>query len=486
MSVSVKATRGALWSVGASVGARAIGLVGTLFMTRLLMPEVIGEVSAALVIAQTANWVSHWGFNQYMVVHGPKSFEQTYHVAVTNLTLGVVGLCLVAGTGSWFAPLFNAPRLSSYLPGLALSVLIRRVGAVADKVLIRELRFKELAIANGTGELVFTVSAVTLAATTALGGQAIVIGNILQSAVTTALILRATGLGWFQRSPWRWSRFVEIVRFGAPLGFAQVFNFASQSWDKLAFSAFFGTQAVGFYNMAYNLADIPAVQVGEQMSGVLLPALANLGAEERKAAVVRSTALMAIAVFPLATGLGAVAPALIRLVLNDHWQGVAPLLTVLSVVSVVRPMGWGIYSYLQSQSRTQATMLLELLKLVLLFGCMVAFSSLGPVWTAASVGIAFGVQSLATLGLVVVIDAFPARPLFSALARPLAACGVMVAGVLGAGHGLGAMGVTAPMLVLPVQIVIGALTYVPAALLLAPATARDLLQLLRRSLVRNG
>lgn len=486
MSVGKRAARGAIWNVGGSTGTRVVQLIGTLVMTRLLFPDVIGEVASASVIAQTANWVSNWGFNQYMIVHGPKGDEQTYHAAVVNVVFGLVGLCAIAGTGAWFAPMFRAPHLASYLPGLALAVLIRRIGAVPDKVLAREMRFRELATANGMGGLAYTVSSIALARTTDLGGQSIVVGQIVQSVLATALIVRATGLGWLRRTPWRWQRVREIVRFGLPLGFAQLFDFGSRYWDNLAFGAYFGSEVVGFYNTAYNLADIPAVQVGEQISEVLLPAMTNLEVKDRKAALIRSTALMSLVVFPLAVGLGAVAPTLIRSLLNDAWQGVAPLLIVLSVLSVVRPMSWGVNAYLSSFSRTRAVMVLQLLKLVLLFGCIVAFHSLGPVWTAASVGIAFGVQALVSIGLVIYTDAIPAWPLASAVLRPLVACGVMAAAVLGARWGMHALGVDAARAILPVEIVVGAVTYVVAALVVARPIAGDFLQQLRRALKRGA
>jgi PST family polysaccharide transporter len=238
--------------------------------------------------------------------------------------------------------------------------------------------------------------------------------------------------------------------------------------------------------MAYNLADIPAVQVGEQIGGVLLPAMTNLDPKDRKAAMIRATALMSLVVFPLAVGLGAVAPTLIRCLLNDTWQGVAPLLMVLSVLSVVRPMAWGVSAYFGSLSRTRTIMVLQLLKLVLLFGCIVAFHSLGEVWTAASVGIAFGVQAFVWIGLVIYTDRVPAWPLVRAALRPLAPCAVMAAAVLGARHGMAALGVDAPKAILPVEIAAGAVTYVVAALVLVRPTARDFLQLLRRALKRGA
>jgi lipopolysaccharide exporter len=470
-----------MWSVGAGVAARAVGLVGTLFMTRLLAPDVVGEVAAAVVLAQTANWVSHWGFNQYMVVHGVSSPEKTYHVAVLHVAFGLVGLTAVAAAGSILGPFFHAPHLSRFLPGLALAVLIRRIGAVADKVLARERRFRELAIANGVGELTFTLSAVAMAATTTLGGLAIVFGNILQSCVATALILRATGLGWFQPSPWRWSRVREIVRFGLPLGFAHLFNFGTRYWDNLAFGRYFGPTVLGYYNMAYNLADVPATQVGEQLIGVLFPAMSQARAEDRKALMLRSTALMALTVFPLATGLGAIAPTLVALLLNERWQGVAPFLTVLAVLSVVRPLSWSATTYLSSFSRTREIMALEALKIVLLFAFIVVFSSAGPLWTAAAVGMAFGLQALATAAVVIVTDGIPAARLAAATARPLLACGVMVAAVIATRQAMLGVGLTSTAALLGIEVVAGVVAYVPAALLLAPATSRDFLQLCRRA-----
>jgi PST family polysaccharide transporter len=366
-----------------------------------------------------------------------------------------------------------------------LSVLIRRAGSVPDKILAREMRFRELAIANGAGELIFTATAISLAAATDLGGHSIVIGNIVQSVVTTGLIVRATGFGWLERSPWQWSRFREIMRFGIPTGAAQVFNFASRYWDNLAFAHLFGTGVAGTYNMAYNLADIPAVQVGEQMSGVLLPAMSSLTPEERKAAVVRSTGLMALAVFPLAVGLGAVSESLIALILSDEWQGVAPLLAVLSVLSVVRPMAWGVSSYLASFARNRTLMILEAIKVALLFACIFAFATLGPRWTAGAVGIAFGVQSGITIAVVIRHDGIPAGPMIAAFVRPLAACAVMAAAVLGAREGLSAVGVTRPVFLVPIEIAVGVATFVPAAFVFARPIAKDFLAQLKRALKRG-
>jgi PST family polysaccharide transporter len=131
-------------------------------------------------------------------------------------------------------------------------------------------------------------------------------------------------------------------------------------------------------------------------------------------------------------------------------------------------------------------MFLELLKLVLLFSCIIAFAPLGPLWTAASVGIAFGGHALVTIGLVVRTDRIPVWPVASAVLRPLAACGIMAAAVLGTRQAMLALGVDHPRALLPVEIVVGAAAYVAAALVVARPIALDVLQLLRRALRRGG
>ena len=65
MSLARKAARGALWTVVSSMAGRAVGLIGTLVMTRFLHPAQIGEVSDASILCMTANWLTVWGFGQY-------------------------------------------------------------------------------------------------------------------------------------------------------------------------------------------------------------------------------------------------------------------------------------------------------------------------------------------------------------------------------------------------------------------------------------
>src|SRR5690349_11770240 len=98
--------------IATSMGARIVGLLGTLVMTRFLAPDVIGEVAAASIISLTAGWLSTWGFGQYAVVkgQGDNAIEITWHATVAYNVVGVVGLGAAALCAPFIADLLDTPN----------------------------------------------------------------------------------------------------------------------------------------------------------------------------------------------------------------------------------------------------------------------------------------------------------------------------------------------------------------------------------------
>jgi lipopolysaccharide exporter len=488
MSLARKAARGALWTIVSSMGGRAVGVLGTLVMTRFLLPDQIGEVSDATIIAMTANWVTIWGFGQYSVVkgRGEDAAEVRWHATVAYMVLGAISLGLVALFGGRLAPFFDAPKAAGYIPGMALALYIRRLGAMPERVLTQNMQFRASGMALVFGEVVFTITALSLAAL-GWGGWSIVVAKIVQSIVAVIVLVRASGIAsWATPTPLRWGRFQDMLKFGLPLGVQGIASGASRYWDNLAISYYFGPGATGAYNQAYNLADIPAIQVGEQIALVLLPSMAALPPERRPRALERSTAMLSMIIFPLAVGLGLVAYPLIDLVLpNNSWQQVAPLLTVLACLSIFRPITWVLSAYLEAESKTTRLMGLELAKVVVLIAAIAVLQQWGLRAASGAVGIAFGLTAITGIALVVTEGPSPKRLLIGFL-QPLAACVAMGVVVYGVHVGLVAIGLDHPAVLLVAMIVAGAASYVAAAFVLARETARDLIALLKQALKRKG
>jgi PST family polysaccharide transporter len=426
-----KVTQGVVWTIGVALASRGLGMIGTLVVTRFLAPEVMGEVVTALVVAFVASWLTQLGTNQYVLVRGDEDREPVFHATVLLVALALLTLVAVAAAAPYVAPLFDAPRVAEYLPGLALAVFIRRVGSVPDKLLLRRMRFRTVAAAAAAGEIAYTGAAIGLVVSQPqLGGMAIVLAQILQACVVTGVTIAACGVrSWLTPVPLRLARFKEILAFGLPLGVEAFFYEAARYGDKLVFSRLFGTARTGEYNLAYSLADLPASYVGEQVANVLLPTLLQVDASRRRSVLLRAVGLLALVTFPMAIGLAVVAPTLVAVLLSAEWQGVAPFLAVLAAVSVFRPINGLMSQYLISVERNHALMNMEILRTVALFGGLALLGLAGPVVAALAVGLASLVHMCGLLGAVGV-DRLFLLDFARALRGPVLACAAMALVVL--------------------------------------------------------
>ncbi|MCU0694227.1 MAG: oligosaccharide flippase family protein [Polyangiaceae bacterium] len=488
-----KTVGGAAWTVFTGVGSRVIGGVGTIVVTYFISPEIAGEVKVAYILVFLSHMLTTFGITHYIAAKPKVGPDVVWHATLLHVATGIPAILAsipIAYLWAWF---FDLPRLLAYVPGFVVAVLFERLHLIPERVLARELRFRPIGIARGLGEILYTAAVICLAVFwPRLGfvpesiGMSIVYANILQYAFmflySTAASNRRT---WLTPSRFSWDKARDILRFGIPISVAGLSAYASRNLDTLIFAKMFGPAVTGAYDKAYNFADIPAVQVGEQIGDVLLPSFAQMEVHDRRKSLIRSTALLSLIIFPLATGLGAVSHSLVEALLPQQWWQVGPMLAVLAGLAVVRPLGWTIMSYLQACDRPRTVMVVGLLKVVVLLASVALFGLINEYWACVGVSIGFLFHAVAGMWVIRRVDNIPMSDFVRACAPPLLACIPMVGAVLGTRWLWHRLGVDGRGLGVGVEVLAGAGAYVPAALVIARGTSRDLLGLVRDQVRRR-
>ncbi|MEM6788017.1 MAG: oligosaccharide flippase family protein [Myxococcota bacterium] len=478
MSLKYKAVIGAIWTISTSVGGRALGLIGTLLITRFLTPDAYGQVNTAWIFVASVGTFAALGVGQYIVANPREGDDVVFHATVYNQ----LATLLVLLPLPWVAPYFEASfpefdEFFGYIPLLTIAVFIDHTGHIPSRVLARDMRFNILGIRVLLSEIVYTATALGLAAA-GMGGWALAYALLVRCIVSSGvMILAVKPARWLRVSRLRASVTRRMLRFSLPMAGSNILHWYSAKADNLIIAGMFGPTTVGQYNLAYNLADIPTDHVGEHIGDVLLPSLANLDGPDRQRALVRAAGLMALLVFPLAVGLGAISETLVRALFDPRWYPMAPMLTLLSALSVFRPIGWLIASYLQAEQRTRALFFLELLKTSGICAFVYLLGRIDILWACAGVGVAFALNAWASIAVVKADDLSMWR-LTKPMLQPLLATAPMVGAVVGTRALLLPTGMS-PWLLVVVEILAGALVYIAAAFIVAPAHARDVVGLLR-------
>ena len=485
-SLTARTIRGAAWTLSTSLGSRVIGLVGSLLLLRYLKPDEYGEVTAAQIVTLTAFGVTSLGVGTYLLSNRELTRAQVFHATCWFLATGIVALGIVWALSEPLGNWFNAPHMGRFMPFFVLSAVLDRILFFPERMLIRKLRFRWTSLSRASGELTYTALSLVLAA---LGGGAASIAwaNLARSVLRFVAIVPAVHWReWLEPHRLRMATLRPIIQSGAGISLASIASFLVRRWDNLLVSRYFGVATMGAYNYAYNLADTPAVAIGEQMSDVVAAAFPHAEGAKRQVALVRACTMLALIMFPLAFGLGAVAETVGEAFFDRRWAGIGPMLMYLSILSAPRPIAQIVGAYLYAEQRIRAVVWLEWLSLGVLLAAIAAFgatmvgsATFGPtaiLWTCGAVGIVFTLRTLAYLWMVKRLDGVPLRSFLVPLIRPLAVCVVMVATILVVRPELQGL---SPRLRLLVEVALGAAVYLAGAFLIFRDLAVEFIGLVR-------
>lgn len=471
-----RAVRGAAWTLPTSLGSRIVGLVGTLVLARYLAPAEYGEVSAAAIVTVTASSITTFGVGIYLVANPDISRAETFHATCWFLGVGFAAIAAATALSGSLGVWFDAPHLVRFVPLFALSALLERIAFLPERMLVRRLRFRYLSLARASGELMFTGVSVALAAS-GFGAMAIAWGNVARSALRFLAIVPAVDRReWLEPHRLQLATMKKIVGYGMNVSVASIATFGMRRWDNLLVSRYFGPAVMGAYNYAYNLADTPAVAIGEQMTDVIGASFPHVSGERLTTALVRSCSMMSLLMFPLAFGLGAVAPAVVQTFLDPRWASVGRMLIFLSVLSALRPMMNVLTSYFYASHRPSVVLGLEWASLAAIVMAIATIGRLGIDWTCAAVGCVFVLRTLAAIWVVRWIDGVALSRFLVPMMRPLAACLAMVGAIVVADSALHTVSAATRLLV---EVGLGGAVYLLAVLVVARAEVREFLGLLQ-------
>jgi PST family polysaccharide transporter len=486
MSIAKQAAHGVAWNMALGVTTRLITLVGQLVLTRFMWPDEYGAAVTASIVVATAGALTSFSFGQYLIARRAPP-QVAMQAAMLQLALGVSAMVLVYLARGPIGRLLDTPAMGRYLLGFAVAnLVIDRIRYVPERILMRSLRFRNLAMINATGELAYMAAAI--ASAPACGAYAVVLGALTRSLVTSVLFLRAAPRAeWLVRARLRAHDVRDLFLYGLPIMVAIATDTATRKWDNLIIARLFGPGVMAGYNYAYNLADTPISYVAEHINEVLMPSLSRMEPGQRERATVRAASLMATVISPLGVGLGAVAPTVATAFFDERWGPmIAPMLAILSLMTVFGPMHWSALAYVQAMQRTHIVMWSSFFRAAVVLTLLGAGGLAGgPSGACLGAGVGYALHSVFTIIAAGRRTDLPVAVYLRGIARPLLPCAPMFVAVVAIARGLADAGVPGGAS-LAVQIAAGAVIYVAASFLLVRRNVDELLGLAREAFLRRG
>jgi len=149
-------------------------------------------------------------------------------------------------------------------------------------------------------------------------------------------------------------RAVDILRYGVWLLGSGVAGYLSLQADNIVAGRIVGTAALGVYQMAYVVSNLPTTEIAKQVGKVVQSGFAELQSNpNRMDRMLQKVVLTVFAiVLPIALGIALTAPTLVPVVLGEKWNEVVPILPVLAFGGVFRALSSVIGSFFKATGDT--------------------------------------------------------------------------------------------------------------------------------------
>ncbi len=332
-SVKKLAIKGTIWTIAGYGASQILRFGSNLILTRLLAPDVFGLMALVYVFITGLHLISDIGIAPSIIQNKRGDDPEFYNTAWTmQVSRGVVlwlGCLLIA----WpVAALYKKPELLLLIPVVGLSSVIEGFKSTSLFTLNRQLAVSKVAIFEFGGQVVGTVVLIILA-WFLHNVWALVIGNLVSAAfqlVWSHLLIP----GLRNRFVWDRAAVKSIFSFGKWIFFSTALTYLAEQSDKLILGGLIPLAALGVYNIAFALSDIPRQILMAISSKVLFPAFsrfAQLPREEFRAKIQKPRMAVLIAATVGVTALASFGDILIPLLYDERYEKGAWMLPLLAI-----------------------------------------------------------------------------------------------------------------------------------------------------------
>lgn len=380
-SIVQKTAWGFFWNFLTYFLGRAIVLVTTAILARVLAKNDFGLVAVAVVAISYLSVLKDLGLGVALIQRKGDVEAVADTIFTINLVIGLALFLLALPLAPFVAVYFKDPQITPVLRWMSVSFVINAFGSVHVNRLVRLLDYRRKSIPDiGSSLIKGTVSIVL--AHLGYGVWSLVFGQIVGALASVVIV-------WIIL-PWRPRLTVDrkvvggLVRFGASVTGVDMINEITNNIDYVIVGRIFGLVPLSIYALAYRLPEMLLIGNLWVMGGVVFPAFSSI--QDRPQALRRgflaSVRIVELIAAPVCIGLIIAADPIVRVVFGEQWLEAIPLLRVLAAYAWVYSLGYHVGGLYKAIGRPEILLWLSIASLVIIIPALLIGARFGLIGVA--------------------------------------------------------------------------------------------------------
>jgi O-antigen/teichoic acid export membrane protein len=352
---------GLAWRGSTDVIQQVLQIVFTIILARLLTRGDFGLVAMALIVNRFVKALTSIGFGAAIIQSQEITKGQISAIFYIQLFINISLTILVYFGAGIAAGFFEEPTLVPIIKAMAFVIALQTF-QFPNILLRKRMDFKGFSL----GEIVSMVSSNGIAILMALNGfgvWSLVWRLIIQRIVFGALSFYYGK--WLPSKP-QFSGIKPFFKFGLNMLGAQIVYFFAENMIGLLTGKFLGKEIMGLFNIAYNLAIVPATKIQSVLTSVLTPGFSKLQyqTEKFRTNYTKALNLTSILFLPFMIMLIAISKNLIHAFYGDKWLEAGNYLMILACVGLLRGLSHILRSAIIAKGKSRVIFISTIVEVV--------------------------------------------------------------------------------------------------------------------------
>ncbi len=375
-----------LWTFVQNIVVRVLGVVFTIVLARLLMPEDYGLIGMLSIFIAISDVFIQSGFGQALVQKKNCTDEDFSTAFYFNVTVSVLIYVVMFISAPFIADFYHEPLLTSLTRVLSFNFILGSLNIVQQAKLTKAMNFKPLAVLTLISTAISGVIGITMAYW-GYGVWALVAQTL--SATLVRVVIFPFFTQWHPNRSFNRESFHKLWGFGSKILVTGIIEVVIRNLSNILIGRFYDKEQVGYFSKARNFAEVPSMMISSVLSTVTFPLLSEIQEDKARHTSVynRVTFNSILLTFPLMILIALLAEPIVVILFTEKWLPCVPMLQAFLLARMFLPLNMINASVLQSTGETKLYMNLYFIT--------------GPIsLIAVLVSIPFGVLAMAWATLV--------------------------------------------------------------------------------------
>lgn len=362
----------ALWKFAERICAKAVSLLVSILLARILLPEDYSIVSIVTIFFAFCDVIISGGLNTALIQKKDADREDYITVLWTSVTLAAVMYGVMFLCAPLIASLYGKHQLVLIIRVMGLTFFINAFKSVLSAHTSSNLQFKKFFFSTIIGTAVSAVVGIAMALN-GFGAWALVAQQMTNSLIDTLVLFVTTRIDL--RARFSLKKLRGLFSYGWKVFVTSIITVAYDQINPLIVGLRFSGADLAYYSKGRSFPGLVDSTVSDTLAAVLFPAMSKVQDDREKVLgfTRRYVKTASYVIFPVMVGLFAVADSFVRVVLTEKWLPAVPYIRIFAVALMFNVINVGNLQAIKAIGRSDINLILEIIKKSVYFAIVAAF-----------------------------------------------------------------------------------------------------------------